>query len=65
VLNADRYGVGSGVFAGIACRLPADLTATVWTRRQIHAEPGAQSKLRFDAGIAWDVLQTLRRGGRL
>jgi hypothetical protein len=61
VLNADRYSVGSGVFAGAAIRLPADLMATVWVRRQVHAETATPSKVRFDAAIAWDVLRTVRR----
>jgi hypothetical protein len=61
VLNADRYGVGSGVFLGATVQLPADMTASVWTRRHIHADPSTASKLRFDAVLAWDVLRTLRR----
>jgi hypothetical protein len=62
VLNADRYGVGSGVFAGATVQLPADMMAAVWTRRQIHADPSTASKLRFDAVLAWNVLRTLQRG---
>jgi hypothetical protein len=61
VLNADRYGIGSGVFGSAALSLPADMTATVWIRRQIRADESTPNKLRVDAAIVWDILKTLRR----
>jgi hypothetical protein len=65
VLNGDSYGAGDRVFVDGSFALPLDLTATWFVQKEISPPLASRNALRIDLGMRWNVLNTLKRAGRV
>lgn len=63
-LNADRIQRGRRVFAIANVPIHGPLSASFFATRAFDADYTLTNKTRFDAVLAWDVLNTLRSTGK-
>ncbi len=63
-LNADRIQRGRRVFAIANVPIHGPLSASFFTTHAFDADYTISNKTRFDAVLAWDVLNTLRATGK-
>lgn len=63
-LNADRIQRGRRVFAIANVPIHGPLSASFFATRALDSDYTLSNKTRFDAIVAWDVLNTLRATGK-
>ena len=63
-LNADRIQRGRRVFAIANVPIHGPLSASVFATHALDADYTISNKTRFDAVLAWDVLNSLRSTGK-
>ncbi len=62
-LNADRIQRGRRFFAIANVPIVGPLSASIFATRALDADYAISNRTRFDAVLAWDVLNSLRRTG--
>lgn len=62
-LNADRIQRGRRFFAIANVPLVGPLSASFFVTEALHADYALSNQTRFDAVLAWDVLNSLKRTG--